>query len=75
MLRGKIATKLKAIPITEMPLATKEIRYAHYEAMTLNTFIKNLHPFNLQMAIRLRNLTSLEQAQTFLIQEEKIKKD
>lgn len=70
MLRGKIATKLKAIPIAEMPLATKEIRYAHYESMTLNTFIRNLHPFNLQMAIRLRDPTTLEQAQTFLIQEE-----
>lgn len=70
MLRGKIATKLKAIPITDMPLAAKEIRYAHYDQMALNTFIKNLHPFNLQMAIRLRNPTTLEQAQTFLIQEE-----
>lgn len=69
-LRSKIATKLKSIPITEMPVVTKTVKYQHYEEMALNVFIRNLHPMSLQMAIRLRNPTDLEQAQSFLIQEE-----
>lgn len=47
----------------------RSIKILHYDNFALKTFIHGL-PYNLQLVVRLKNPTSLEQAMSFVTEEE-----